>query len=165
MSSNKSRSDVPIIEPGMDTEPRENLENWLAAIGDAARSYCSKRSPLGALHLACADEVWNALHPPRSRWGTHPTANPSAACSPNRSRNWGSPSCPSCQRTAIPRLRGRGSDTASCAPKEHWTNQPKSHHLPNYWPSSPDVERHHRSYVRASRRANGKRPGNFSSAS
>ena len=74
MSSNKTRSDVPVIEPGLDTEPRENLENWLSAIGDAARSYCSKRSPLGALHLACTDEVWNALHPPAA--GGAPTPRP-----------------------------------------------------------------------------------------
>ena len=62
MSSSQS-SPTP-IEPTLDTNPRENLQDWLSAIGDAARKYCATHATLGALHLACTDALWNAITPP-----------------------------------------------------------------------------------------------------
>ena len=74
MSSKKSKtdSDTPIIEPGLDTLPRENLEAWLAATGDVARKYCTTHNTFGALHLACTDALWNALHPAPAGGGSTP---------------------------------------------------------------------------------------------
>jgi hypothetical protein len=60
-----SSSDLT-IEPTLDSDPRGNLENWTAAVGDAARKYCAQHGPFGALHLACTDALWNALNPPQA---------------------------------------------------------------------------------------------------
>ena len=70
-----SSSSTTTIEPSLDTDPRENLEHWLAAVGDAARKYCATHGNFGALHLASTDELWNAINPP-AQAGGQPTPRP-----------------------------------------------------------------------------------------
>jgi hypothetical protein len=68
-----SSSSTLTVEPSLVSNPRENLEAWLTAVGNAARKYCATHSRLGALHLACTDVLWNALNPPQ---GGVPTPRP-----------------------------------------------------------------------------------------
>jgi hypothetical protein len=77
-----SSNSTPTIEPTLESHPRENLEAWLAAVGNAARKYCATHSQYGALHLACTDALWNALNPPTGGTPvprpTHPAPAPLA---------------------------------------------------------------------------------------
>ena len=74
------------ITPGLDVDPRNNLQLWLEVVGRRASSKCTIYDPRGLIWGACTDAVWLALNnnvaTPRPTFpnpgALDPAANPAA---------------------------------------------------------------------------------------